>query len=162
MPNWCDNEVRIYCESEKILEEVKNFCKGEIESEGEIRESSFCFGSIMPEPNYEETPVARAFPFIKAQFAKTDKERDTIMKNKPEVREGSWWDWRVQNWGTKWEAIELNYEEDGNEIQMNFLTAWSPPEGIYEALIDKFGNNIRISWFYREDGNSLAGYLGQE
>ena len=159
MPNWCDNEVRIYIDDPEVMADFKEFVKGEIEGKDEKVQVPFCFASIMPEPDYETTPVSRTHPSIKAQFAKTEEENTAIMENEPTIREDSWWDWRIQNWGTKWEATIDHYEENGNEIVMEFQTAWNPPNGIYNALNDKYGDKIHISWFYREEGCQFAGYL---
>jgi hypothetical protein len=162
MPNWCQNEVKIYIEDKEVMQEFKDFCKGEIKYEDGSKVVPFCFASIMPEPDYDSTPVARTFPDIKAQFANSDEEKAVIMENEPSIREGSWWDWRVQNWGTKWEANGMTFEEDGNEIQMVFDTPWSAPTGIYNALKEKFGDKVCISWFYREEGCQFAGYLNTD
>ena len=50
---------------------------------------------------------------------------------------------------------------DGNEediAKLTFDTAWSPPNGIYEAIVDKYPD-LSINWFYREDGVQIAGWL---
>ena len=71
-----------------------------------------------------------------------------------------WYEWRNANWGTKWSLNEMSYDEyiNGDGASMCFDTAWSPPEGIYEALVTKF-EDMSINWFYREDGCQLVGWL---
>ena len=49
-----------------------------------------------------------------------------------------WYNWRIQNWGTKWNAYDQIKTEKPNELY--FLTAWSAPSEIYEALTKKFPN----------------------
>ena len=49
-----------------------------------------------------------------------------------------WYNWRIQNWGTKWNAYDQIKTEKPNELY--FLTAWSAPNKIYEALTKKFPN----------------------
>jgi hypothetical protein len=46
--------------------------------------------------------------------------------------------------------------EDG--ISMSFYTAWSPPDGIYDAIVDKYPD-LDVNWFYREDNMQMAGWL---
>ena len=70
----------------------------------------------------------------------------------------NWYDWRKLHWGTKWNVNEPELEDGGYELTYHFDTAWSPPEGIHAFLIDKFPD-VSISWFYREDGMQMAGYL---
>ena len=38
------------------------------------------------------------------------------------LENGKWYDWRVENWGTKWNCSDVSI--NGNSIE--FLTAWSP------------------------------------
>ena len=46
----------------------------------------------------------------------------------------TWYDWRNANWGTKWNSYEGALTEKG----VSFLTAWSAPEPVLEALARKF------------------------
>ena len=43
------------------------------------------------------------------------------------------YDWCVENWGSKWEPIELKLEG----TTMTFDSAWSPPIGVYAALQER-------------------------
>ena len=70
-----------------------------------------------------------------------------------------WYEWRLTNWGTKWSINEMAYEEYSGGCRMVFDTAWSPPEGIYEKLVDKFFPKMAMNWFYREDGMQMSGWL---
>lgn len=59
-------------------------------------------------------------------------------------------------------AIQILDDSPGY-LSLAFDTAWSPPEGIYDALgqiIAEQDLDIRISWFYDEPGMQVAGYLG--
>ena len=71
-----------------------------------------------------------------------------------------WYNWRVQNWGTKWDCYSLEIDDTdmphGFEVQ--FETAWSPPEEVCNAIRDQY-DDLSISWFYDEPGCELAGYL---
>ena len=79
----------------------------------------------------------------KAQYKNEATGYGTIDFNKvipePEYKNNTdWYDWRIQNWGTKWNAYE--YVKTGNENELYFLTAWSAPKEIYESLTKKFPN----------------------
>ena len=67
---------------------------------------------------------------------------DKIKPMPPELKEGDgWYDWAVENWGTKWDLNENPFLFDSiseNEISFWFDTAWSPPMGVIEALSEKF------------------------
>ena len=43
-------------------------------------------------------------------------------------------------------------------IELEFDTAWSPPEEICYALREMF-QDVNISWFFDEPGMEVAGYL---
>lgn len=77
----------------------------------------------------------------------------------------TWYGWRLENWGTKWDVTPSDIEELDNgpgHLSLVFYTAWSPADGIYSALCNLCEQNeldIQISWFYDEPGMLVAGYL---
>ena len=98
-----------------------------------------------------------------------DKENDTdfsFEKIKPlpkDLEDGEWYNWCINNWGTKWDATDAYLENerlDGkwSELEYTFDTAWSPAKGIYNELTERFPD-VSISWFYDEPGMQFAGYL---
>lgn len=65
-------------------------------------------------------------------------------------------DWRVRNWGTKWEPIDLfDFDQEGLEFNLEFFTAWSPPIPFYDKLLEL---NFEVEAYYNEPG---IGYCGQ-
>ena len=42
----------------------------------------------------------------------------------------TWYDWRINNWGTKWNAFDSSITDN----TVIFTTAWSAPENIYRKL----------------------------
>lgn len=65
---------------------------------------------------------------------------------------GDWYEWSIENWGTKWQAI--NTITNNNVIE--FETAWSPCSPVIEALAKKFAN-LEFEYKYFEPGVCLAG-----
>jgi len=162
MPNWCENEVNIYGKKEDLQKFLQECMSKSEESDKGGYDRVLDFTKVIPEPDYETTPVAHTFPSIHAAFAKTEEEKQVALKNEPTIREDAEWDWRVQHWGTKWDLSEMNVlDVDDDYICMNFDTAWGPPEGIYDALVKKYPD-LHISWFYNEPGVQMAGYLGKD
>ena len=49
-------------------------------------------------------------------------------------------------------------EHYSDEIELEFDTAWSPPEEICLRLREMF-QDVNISWFFDEPGMEVAGYL---
>ena len=152
MPNWCKNRVDFYSENKEDLKKVLDI----------FSDKESVFGQIIPEPNWKTTPnkdgelpVDRESPYP-PQFPKSGKTDDR------------WYDWRLENWDTKWDVagnVEIEEERwgaDGKDeleaFTANFTTAWAPPEGICMRLRHLFPN-VTISWFYDEPGMEVAGYL---
>jgi hypothetical protein len=143
MPNWCNNSLTVSHEdATKIDVLVDAWTKGKF------------FGTILPEPDYTTTPVKKTFPEISLQYATTDEDKAKVLE--PTISENNWWDWRVQHWGTKWEI-----DTDGrrthrfeNHLTVSFDTAWSPPLGIFEALVEQ---GFSVSAMYYEGGMSFCG-----
>jgi hypothetical protein len=55
----------------------------------------------------------------------------------------NWYDWSIENWGTKWGAYDTHFEENGC---YSFSSAWSPPniEIIYKLA--KLIPNFTYNW----------------
>lgn len=68
----------------------------------------------------------------------------------------NWYDWRIANWGTKWdiELENIKVSSDGKTLTANFASAWSPPIEAYEKLKEQ---GYKISAFYSEMMMGFAG-----
>lgn len=131
MPNMCYNRVEIYGED---AEEIAN----KIASE----ETPFDFAKIIPEPDYDKIEV-----------------ESTFKKEDSDFRMPKWCDWRVQNWGTKWNSSECEVTiMDDEQVEYTFNTAWGPPEGVILKLRELYPD-VQITAFYDEPGMELAGYI---
>lgn len=69
-------------------------------------------------------------------------------KDKP-----NWYDWAVENWGTKWNSFDGNISDDYSGV--GFVTAWSPPIPVISALAKKIGKRLRL--IYDEPGMDFCG-----
>ena len=109
MPNWCYNGLSVTGDKNK-LKPLIDIAKGDGEG---------FFQAIKPMPK--------------------ELEGTNAPHDKP-----NWYDWRLENWGTKWDASDIDWqglEENDNgtvTIHLSFQTAWSPPEGIFDALNKDF------------------------
>ena len=147
MPNWCSNEVEIYGKEEDIAKFVDE-CFTDFKDTQVLD-----FAKVMPEPDYDKP--------------KKDGTHNDGVQTEFKWEMPDWWTWRNDNWGTKWNLVP-NHDGDltkydviaqgGDYLQLEFETAWSPPNGIYEAIVEKYPD-LDINWFYREDGCQMAGWL---
>ena len=165
MPNHCHNRVTIYGsgndtdESRAQLENIKN-----------LFEDENIFTQIIPEPDWPNTPLMTSQN--KSLYTNELKGTDGELPQKVEDpfqryvfkstghADDRWYDWRVQNWDTKWDAYDVQVDGgyDDDELTIEFNTAWSPPEAVCYALREQYPD-LAISWFYDEPGCELAGYL---
>ena len=73
----------------------------------------------------------------------------------------NWYDWRVQNWGTKWDVSDegLEYVDNGDGtsvIQGWFDSAWAPPIEAYNTFLDDM-DGCYLEATYEEGGMDFAG-----
>jgi hypothetical protein len=148
MPNWCDNNLYLTHEDPEMIKKAK-----------EAWDSGKFLATFVPEPDYTVTPVPQTFPNIMADFAKTEEEKIKALANEPTIREDAWWDWRIQNWGTKWDIGHSDDRDNkaqggDNDMFVFFDSAWSPPTEAY-AKLEELGFSIRA--YYHEGGCAFCG-----
>lgn len=76
--------------------------------------------------------------------------------------DGSWYDWCIRNWGTKWDvggANEFADQPDANTLELKFDSAWSPPIEAYRALEEQ---GFEVEAYYNEPGMAFCGTYDAE
>tara|TARA_B100001057_G_scaffold44190_1_gene39478 strand:- start:498 stop:1085 length:588 start_codon:yes stop_codon:yes gene_type:complete len=76
----------------------------------------------------------------------------------------NWYDWRVENWSTKWDVNEfygvdrqhLNDSLDESTISFAFSSAWAPPINAYEKFLEN-NSDCFIRAYYYEGGCDFMG-----
>ena len=163
MPNHCHNRVTFYPAGDDIEKAIKD-----IEQIKEMFEDENCFTQIIPEPDWANTPLLTSDNRWGEKYGKdgelpilqTDSFGQHLKFQSTGTLDQRWYDWRVQNWDTKWDAYDLEIsDDDEDQLEVTFNTAWSPPEAICHALREKYQDTVAISWFYDEPGCEIAGYL---
>ena len=139
MPNYCTNIVTVsHADPEQIARIKAAVDRDEL------------FQEINPCPQELVETVAGLGMDMTEQYA----------ANLAKYGHESWYSWCLANWGTKWEATDIDVSfSDENEISCSFMTAWAPPIPVYEALVAK-GFNIVAT--YREEGMGFMGAFTNE
>jgi len=143
MPNWCNNTVEIsHPDTAKMHALVEA-----------INAGKFCNFAI---PTPEDLNITAGF--LGSGSEQTELERKSA-ENVEKYGYANWYDFQVANWGTKWdvdpyEPVEYDDAHDGNTIHFGFDSAWSPPVGVYEALVEQ---GFTVKAFYWEPGMCFAG-----
>jgi hypothetical protein len=73
-----------------------------------------------------------------------------------EIGHDSWYDWSIENWGTKWPACEVRIDDaglEGGSIEIAFRTAWSAPLPIFNKMHKMFPHlSFHCQWRNEDDG----------
>ena len=149
MPNWCHNRVSVYSENIKQVDKLFD-----------IFNNPEPFNELIPSPVWSKTPNEDGeLPVLDEHKDADGKVVFTTNKfPKSGKNDDRWYDWQLQNWGTKWEPANIDVEQCEEELEITFDTAWSPPEDICRAIREQFPD-VTVSWFYDEPGMEVAGYL---
>jgi hypothetical protein len=139
MPNYCSNTL--VCTSGKKVGEILAPYISNIDEEGKEISPFLDFQKIHPMP---ENPVIE--------------EGDKQFQVMPD-----WYEWRVANWGTKWNSIDNltlddcdeNYKLEDLETYF-FTTAWAPAIGVIQKLAEITGESFIL--YYDEEG---VGFFGK-
>ena len=173
MTNHCSNRVSFYGDSESEIQKLHDIFSKGLENDDNVDTGSV-FGHFIPEPNWEEIPLHEndvkeySFSNPRGEVGECpvmiiDKEtpfRSGLRFKSTNVMDDRWYNWRVQNWGTKWDCYTLEIDDSDlpHGFEVTFETAWSPPEEVCSAIREQYPN-VSISWFYDEPGCEIAGYL---
>ena len=145
MPNWVFNHLTIDGSKEDIAKVkaqvgavVKRKYKGVDEVDEKIDEEPiFSFMNILPPPEdkLDEYHAVHG-------YSEGGKTGDT---------EYNWYNFNVREWGTKWDARDVDLLEEGKTfLRYKFDTAWTPPTPVIEKLAQQ-NPNLTITLEYREE-----------
>jgi hypothetical protein len=142
MPNYCSNYLTLTHKDPAMIVRAK-----EALDRGEFLQE------FIPVP--EELQIVAGSVGNPVEQAKL--EADT-QRNIEKYGYGNWYDYCVNEWGTKWDVggdgQEVDITEDGTMLSTYFDSAWAPPTNAYEKLQDMgFG----VEAMYYEPGMAFAG-----
>lgn len=147
MPNWVAHRVYISGDKESIARCAESIFKSD----------KFSFNNIIPRAD-ELDVTAGSLSRLGEEWGKltTDKEReefcekhkitkdedkaslDVYANNIKKYGFPTWYEWSIKNWGTKWDACEVDYDTYEDNITLRFDTAWSTPSPIFIELSKQF------------------------
>lgn len=142
MPNWCSNHITVRgTDSAAIKRLADAFDNGE-----------FC-GTVVPMP--EELNITSGF------LGNGDEQAELERKSAANLEKygfANWYDFNVAKWGTKWEiggnGDTAEIDVDGLSFSAPFESAWSPPIGVCEALLEQ---GFDVTLYYYEPGMGFVG-----
>ena len=170
MPNHCHNRVTFYSDDTTAILKLHKIWMSGIDNNDDSETRQSVFGHFVPEPDWTKIPLKES---ELKEYSFSDPRGDVgelpVFSDEPckglhfastGRQDDRWYNWRVQNWGTKWDCYTLEIDDTDmpHGFEVNFETAWSPPEEVCNAIRDQY-DDLSISWFYDEPGCELAGYL---
>ena len=164
MPNHCHNRVTFYENHNSKWDDSTS----QIAKLKELFEGESIFPQIIPEPDWANTPLmssdVKGIVYDRGKVGELpqyveDYAKRLVFKSTGHA-DDRWYDWRVNNWDTKWDAYDVVVTDDTDpeQLEVEFNTARAPPEAICHALREQYPD-VCISWFYDEPGCEIAGYL---
>lgn len=88
-----------------------------------------------------------------------------------------WYDWSCTNWGTKWNAYDVEYFtgpidkatpiQNGKQITYKLTTAWTEPKPIMQALMrylsqPGFHQDLEMVWRFKDDVENFDGEISNK
>jgi len=143
MPNWCSNNLCLTHEDPEMIARAVNGFK-----------NCAFLGEFIPVP---EDLIDTA----SGSVGDPDEQAKLVAKTKANIDKhgyGTWYDFCVNEWGTKWDVgadgSEPDVSPDGTVLNLYFDSAWAPPIAAYEKLQD-LGFDVRACYY--ESGMAFAG-----
>lgn len=80
------------------------------------------------------------------------------MAPRPKAAEDDWYNWNINNWGTKWPITDIYFEHSSDEdtIEFSFSSAWSPPIEAFRTWAEDDGR-VTFVLDYWEPGCAFVG-----
>jgi hypothetical protein len=135
MPNWCEVELIIERASSGWVSQAQRQTQWEIWRK--LFDAIFRF-------NYLDS--------------ETDIEPFDILRPTPQSESDNWYDWRMENWGTKWDIKSACTQFNGDsaynatEVIISGSCAWCPPDTLVDYLRD-LGFGVECNHFSIENAS---------
>ena len=172
MPNWVYNNVTITGSSgdlkkfaEKASKPYTTINKGKRYQDETTKEwkydadvvyeqentDAFSFWNFI-EPEDKEAYFADAHGVKPEGYAEWTLEQKMAFDLK--FTGNGWYDWNVREWGTKWDASEVDFNDNSDDKPANlyysFSTAWSIPEPVFRAMVEQHPE-LHFSFYSEEE-----------
>jgi len=164
MPNWCENELYVSGRKDD-LKRFKEMAKG--------KNGDLDFNSFIPYPEEWQKLDEAYWGSMKKlnelnqklKKAESEDEKQKIRKTIAEVKRNmpekdgynnGGYEWCCKNWGTKWNACNVELTEEKRSLIYAFDTAWSPPCPVVLKMSEMFPN-LLFTLKYWECGVGFKG-----
>ena len=149
MPNWCANVLEISSGDDQVIASFREQARAE--------GTDLSLGVFLPTPQRLIDTPASSTPHDLTERTEYDRVRAS---NICEYGSADWYDWAIENWGTKWDVQATLAESRQHYIKYEFESAWSPPLRWLRTASIRFTDALFFLSFSEFDtrlcGNALA------
>ena len=141
MPNWCINYLELRHDDPRMIARVRRgFRQGRM------------LASLVPVPESLLAITAGSLGDPNEQTLLEQREQ----KNLDQHGYANWYDFCVNEWGTKWDVGERGGDDplDRHSVAFSFDSAWAPPTAWYEKAQEQ---GFWVRAHYWEPGMAFAG-----
>jgi hypothetical protein len=135
MPNWCSNHITVRgTDSAEIQRLAKALADGE-----------FC-NAVIPVPEILKDTTSPVQPG----------DEEAAEARRKACGYTDWYSFQTSRWGTKWDVgcDSVEIDEDGLGFNGHFDSAWSPPMGVVEQMVE---DGLEVTLYYYESGMGFVG-----
>lgn len=148
MPNWVSNSVRVTGEKEdlqRFAEQAgRSYSRKYQDIEGKWYEA---------ESNNEHLSF---WNFVRPDDSILDEywglEQQLPLEERLQHKTNHWYDWNIRNWGVKWDASSVYFEDWDGELCYDFETPWGFPEEALRAMVEQYPTLNFTVRFLEEQG----------
>lgn len=136
MPNWADNYIS-----------VRGTNAAEVKRLADAFDAGELCDAVIPIPAILRDTVSPT----------QANDQDEAEVRKQACGYANWYDFCTNRWGTKWDITvdqECDRDEDGLGFNGSFQTAWAPPIGVVEQLVE---DGYEVTLYYNEEGMCFVG-----
>lgn len=153
MPNWCNNTLFVEGDLNALMDFKKRVLKV-----NEHNTINFTMEDLMPTPPelLEQTSPAMWRGDENDEDGKKEFEKQ-LDELKEKYGYTDWYNWRVDNWGTKWDTAESEVDEmDGKSLIVHYNTAWGPNDGFVKFASEVYPS-LKFRLSFEEPGMGFCG-----
>ena len=144
MPNWVYNNLSITDPSGKHTDDVSRLME-QVGATYTVRAASYASGTFevgdveVTDPGFSFWNIVRPEGEDSKEYAESVGASGAMP---------FWYDWNCENWGTKWDASDVNVQDHAaDHKQITFSTPWSPPLPVLVTLSEQYPNlHIELEW----------------
>jgi hypothetical protein len=149
MPNWVSNSVRVTGDKKELKRFAEqaggSYTRKYQDIEGKWYEA---------ESNNEHLSF---WNFVRPDDSILDEywgseRQDLSLEEQLQHKTNHWYDWNIRNWGCKWDASDVYFEDWDGELAYDFETPWGFPYEAIEAMVKQYPTLTFSVRFLEEQG----------